>query len=339
MKEPSFYSAFQVLLLQLADEGRAEALLGDCISRVRSVSEPFFVGREFPSVYLEFPLMGDPYLDVTMLYSTIAPGTSVDAEAAEGTKPIFDWFAGVCDEDSNICFGFELDTSKPQLPRAAVHFQPRANTELVEPFFEAAGEPERAKLYLDLAKRMPRGWPLSFFGMFRGRPGSPLRVCGYLGDEEKRACAGDPAHLASALDAIGFTAYDGAMLDGISQALAVAPGTVDFQFDVYPDGSLGEVFALDIQFEIEQPAVVRESFESGAASRVVELLEKWGVADGRWRLAVDAAFARSLPAEREDGTLGKFGFTLFPQWTKIRWRAGVLQPAKLYYLAKAGFTK
>lgn len=337
MKALSHSETLQVLLFQLADEGRADALTGPGFERVGETCSPFLVGDKLPHVYLELPLAGEPFLDITMLYNKIAPGTRIDAVAAEGAGPILDWFSTVHAEDGNVSFGFELDTSKPELPRAAVHFQPRARLELVKPFCEAAGEPERAKLYLDLAARMPEGWPLSYFGMFRGRPDSPLRVCGYLSEAEKRACADDAMHLAAAFDEIGFSAYDDAMLAAASELMATAPGGLDFQFDVYPDGHLGDVFAIDAQFEIEQPSAVRASFENGGAASLMGLFERWGAVDGRWRLAADAAFARSLPVERGDGSVGRFAFTLFPQWTKARWRAGVLQPAKLYFLANGGF--
>ena len=85
MREPSFQDALKVLLLQAADEGRGEALFGESLARATSESAPFIVGEEFPNVYLEFPLSGSPFLDVTLLYSHLKPGTRVDHPAAAGT--------------------------------------------------------------------------------------------------------------------------------------------------------------------------------------------------------------------------------------------------------------
>ena len=138
-----------------------------------------------------------------------------------------------------------------------VHFQPRADNGLVLRFCAAAGEPERADLYLNQAARMPDGWQLSYFGMFRGRPASPLRVCGYLDNAQKEACAADPARLARAFDAIGFEAYAGAMLAQVSALMAASPATTEFQFDVLPDGSLGDTFAFGVQFGAWQPEAVQ----------------------------------------------------------------------------------
>ena len=210
------------------------------------------------------------------------------------------------------------------------------HTELVMPFCETIGEEERGRLYLELGARMPKGWPLSFFGMFRGRADSPLRVCGYIDDDEKQALAASADHLKTVFDSIGFTAYDDSMLGRITELAAAAPGTIDFQFDIYPDGHLGNTFALDVQFAIKQPEAVRESFANGPAARVMRLLENWGATDERWKLTPDAAFARAIPIVLDDGSKDSYAFTLMPQWTKVRWRNRQLQPSKMYLLASAG---
>ena len=336
MRIPTHADAFQVLLLQAADEGRGPALFGESLARAREAAVPFMVGRKFPDVYLEHPLSGDPFLDVTVLLGQLDPGTRVESPAAGEHAAMLDFYADAKRRYDEVTCGFELDTSEGKLPPAAVHFQPRGHVELVRPFCEATGERQAAELYLGQAARMPAGWPLSFFGMFRGRPDSPLRVCGYLDRAEKTACAADPACLAAALDAIGFSAYDDALLAQASALLAAAPGGCDFQLDVFPDGSLGPTFAIDVQFGIEQPEDVRRAFDTGASGRVMSLLEGWGVADGRWRQSVASAFARAIPVELDGGGFGRFAFALMPQWAKVRWTDGELRPAKLYHLAHAG---
>ena len=339
MRVPTFSDAFKVLLLQAADEGRGPVLFGESIARAREEVPPFLVGNDFPDVYLEHPLIGEPFLDVTVLLNELEPGTRVASPAAGEHAAMLDWYAEKRRENHSICCGFELDTKEAVLPTAGIHFQPRTFIDLVQPFCEAVGEPERAQLYLNQARRMPHGWPLSFFGMFRGRAASPLRVCGYLANDKKRACAENPAQLAAAFDAIGFTAYDAPMLAQVSALMAATQGQVDFQFDVFPDGSLGSIFAIDVQFDIEQPEAVRANFESGNAARVMSLLEGFGAADERWRLAAGAAFARALPVELEGGGTGRYAFTLMPQWAKARWTDRRLQPAKLYHLAHAGLVE
>ena len=336
MREPTREQAFQVLLLQAGDEGRADTLFGDSPQRACDAVPPFLVGESFPSIYLEHPLAGDPFLDATILLGPIEPGTRISSPAAGEHAAMLDWYAGAREEHDDVACGFEVDTSARELPTSAIHFQPRTHADLVRPFCEAVGEPQAADLYLSQDARMPDGWPLSFFGMFRGRPDAPLRVCGYMGGDERKACAADPKHLATALDAAGFTAYDGAMLEQACALMEVAPVAIDFQLDVFPDGSLGPTFAIDVQFGIEQPEAVQASFEDGPGAAVMSLLEKWGAADGRWRQAAQSAFARALPVELDNGDTGRYSFVLMPQWAKARWTNGKLQPAKLYHYAYAG---
>ena len=71
MREPSFSDALQVLLLQAADEGRGDVLFGESFSRLANEVGPFLRGEEFPSVYLECPLIGDPFIDVTVRSSIL----------------------------------------------------------------------------------------------------------------------------------------------------------------------------------------------------------------------------------------------------------------------------
>ena len=212
MKALSHSDAYQVLLLQAADEGRGSMLFGESVERAH-------------------PLVGDPFLDVTVLYGQAERGTRISSPVAGDHGEMLDWFSEAVKQHNDITCGFELDTKEDVVPTAAIHFQPRAHIELVQPFCEIVGEPERAGLYLDLAARMPQSWPLSFFGMFRGRPGSPLRVCGYLADAEKLACAQDPGHLVPVFDSIGFHAYNDAMLEQVSALMAAA---VHIGFPILP---------------------------------------------------------------------------------------------------------
>lgn len=336
MKPLSHGDAYQVLCLQAADNGRGPVLFGDSFARAKEAALPFMVGETFPCIYLEFPLIGEPFLDVTVLYDHLTPHTRVDAPAAHGSEGMLDWFATAVKPYADVTCGFELDTKFEQLPPAAVHFQPRQHLELVQPFCAAIGEPERAQLYLDLADRMPGSWPLSFFGLFRGRPGSPLRICGYLDKQECHACIDDPSRLPAVFNQIGFTAYDDTLLTQARELLGTKPLGVDFQFDVYPDGTLGDTFAFDVQFKVETTAAVEESFTNGPGARAMDLLGRWGIADERRNLIPDAAFARGLPVQYDDGREALYKLAVMPGWVKVRWSKACLQPSKFYFYVYAG---
>lgn len=335
MRMPSHADAFQVLLLQAADDGRGSVLFGDSLDRVRTAVPPFMVGPDFPGIYLEFPLMGDPFLDVSILYGRLEPHTRIESAAAQGTERMLDWFAEASKHYSNIACGFELDTKHNDVPAATVHFQPRASKELVRPFMQTIGA-NGAQLYLDIDDRMPAGWSLDYFGLFRGRPTFPLRVCGYLSRDAILRCAGNPEGLAEVFRQAGFHAYDEAMLKQATKLMGFENAGIAFQFDVLPDGTLTDMFALEISFGLKPSGRIRESFAYGSASRIMACFRDWGVADERTELVPGASFTRSLPVEADDGSLVRYAFTLCPQWIKARWVAGQLVPSKLYYQAMAG---
>lgn len=101
-------------------------------------------------------------------------------------------------------------------------------------------------------------------------------------------------------------------------------------------GMVDVTFAIDASFRVQRPELALASFADGHDARVMELLEGWGVADDRWRLGVQAAFARALSVELPDGTTRGYMLLLMPQWVKTRWTSSRLQPAKLYHLGSAG---
>lgn len=335
MKVPTHAEAIELLCLLAADEGRGPILFGNSVSRVLTVLRPFMIGKSFPSVYLEFPLAGYPYLDVNISYAELDANDYIDSDYAVDTEKLHDWFTRASHEYPDIAFGYTPDANKPASMPAGIYFQPREHSELVAPFCQAAGEPERAELYLNFAKRLPREWELAYLGIARCHAGSPLRVGGYFRRHKLDAEFYSAEHFARCFDRIGFTAYDSPMLDHITEMAKTAPGDMDFQFDIYPDGTLGGTFSLEAKFDTTVAEHTRALFEDGAGARVMDLLESWGAADERWKSGVEASLTRTVPVELSDGTEGRYLFILLPQWVKARWKDAKLQPAKFYYTAFA----
>ncbi len=336
MAFPAHTQAFELLLLQAEGNGRDTALFGGTADRVRDAVPPFLIGGKFPEIYLEFPLAGEPFLDVTLLYGDLEEDARVNSPLASGCEGILAFYARERAKEPAITFGFEIDCGEQAPSAAGIHFQPRRLTQYVAPFCEVAGSPEKAELYLAQDERMPQGWPLSYFGMFRGRIGSPLRVCGYLEEGEKRACAADPIRLGRALDQAGFSAFDADVLAQAARVLELAPTYAEFQFDALADGSLGDMFAIGVHFDSLPSAEVRRSFAEGAGAAIMAQLREWGIADDRVGHVGEMTFTRGMHIHSDDGSSAPFGFSLIPAWLKVRWRNGILEPAKLYMNASAG---
>ena len=180
MKKPTQMEAFDALYSIASDGGREDALFGSSIELARPAYEKTLIGNGYPSVYLEFPLLGSPCFDLLSVHGHVERGARFAPGAGFGYEGMLEWFQGICKEDGSISCGIELDTASGETERAGVYLQQRERHDLVVPFLESVGEGSRAESYLDVLSRMPEGWPPAYVGLFPGRPGTPLRIGGYL---------------------------------------------------------------------------------------------------------------------------------------------------------------
>ena len=334
MKKPTQIESFEALYMLAARDGRGEALFGDSILQARPAYERMLIGNAYPAVYLEFPLLGEPGFDLLSVYGRMEPGAVFAEGAGFGYQAMFDWFTGLHNPNKSVSCGIELDISSGETERAGVYFQQRRRTELVGPFLESVGEGARTQSYLDALKRMPEGWPPSYVGLFPGRPGTPLRIGGYMAAADHKRCAENPEYLGECFRTIGFEAFDADMLARCARFMQIAP-SIDFQFDIMPDGSLGDTFGLSLSFNETKPRQAHECMENGYGARLMRLLQDWGLADDRWKLIADAAFARHVPYEKEDGSFGRFALCVLFNYAKVKFANGQARPAKFYFTCKA----
>lgn len=334
MERPTQMLAFDAMYGLASRDGRGQALFGKSYALARDVYERSLIGSGYPSAYLEFPLLGEPCFDILTVHASVGANDRFAPGAGFGYQRMFDWFVGV-HQRGDISCGIELDTSVGETDRAGVYLQFRREVGLVDPFLESVGERGRAASYHAVLDRMPDGWPPAYVGLFPGRVGAPLRIGGYLSHRVQSAIAADPALLARHFDAIGFAAYDEPMLARCAEFLALVP-SADFQFDIMPDGSLGDVFGLSLSFNEARPRAAHDCMESGYGAAICRALESWGLADDRWRLIADAAFARHVPFVREDGASARFALCCLFNYAKVKFAATVPQPAKFYLRLTAG---
>ena len=334
MRKPTQMETFDTLYALAAQNGREEALFGTSIELARPVYEKSLIGDSYPIAYLEFPLLGEPCFDLLTVHANIPEGARFAEGAGFGYQPMYDWFSSLSETDSVSC-GIELDTGSGETERAGAYMQYRKHDELIAPFLESIGESSRLDSYLAVKKRLPEGWDPAYVGLFPGRPGTPMRIGGYLSGKEVKACAQDCACLRDRLDRAGYSAYTPEMLERCRTFMELAP-SIDYQFDIMADGSLGPTFGLSLSFNETKPRDARECMENGYGARIMEQLETWGLADDRWKLIADAAFARHIPVENEDGSEERFALCVLFNYAKVKFTDGVASPAKFYFVLKSG---
>ena len=151
----------------------------------------------------------------------------------------------------------------------------------------------------------------------------------------RKLIVADPQELGRAFDAIGFTAYDAPMLERCAEFMDLCP-SVDFQFDIMPDGSLGDTFGLSLSFNETYPRQARECMETGYGAQVMEHLQGWGLADDRWKLIAGAAFGKHIPFEQEDGSEGRYALAVRFNYAKVKFTGCEMRPAKFYLTLQHG---
>ena len=332
MYRPTPIETFDILYTLCSQDGREAALFGDSAALVRPVIEKCLIGDVYPSFYVEFPLKGTPSFDVLTVYSEIPPGTKFAPGCGFGYQAMYDWFSSLPSGHGTSC-ALEMDTSTGETERAGIYFQYRSKTELIAPFLKSVGEEKRLSSYMKLLNNLPSGMPPAYIGLFPGRENSPMRIGGYMQNNLIREIAKRPALLGECFDAINFKAYDDNMIEYCREIFALAPG-IDFQFDVYPDGNLGDVFGLSFSFNNIRPSQAVECMKSGVGAKFMTLLESRGLADDRWKLIADAALGKGVPFERSDGNLGLFALIIHFNYAKIKFRAGKAVSAKFYLIMR-----
>ena len=333
--KPSQMTAFDALYSIAAGDGRGEALFGNSFAIARGAYERTLIGDGYPDFYFEFPLLGSPGFDLLSVHKTVQPGSRFAPGSGFGYQAMFDWFSNVCETGVNVSCGIELDTSDGETERAGAYLQYRKHVDLIAPFLESIGEEARTESFLNVADRMPEGWPPAYVGLFPGREGTPMRIGGYLGHSVQEACVDDPSLLAAHFDQIGFSAYDDEMISRCSVLMSLAP-SIDFQFDIMPDGNLSDVFGLSVSFNESKPSQAHVCMESGYGAQICKTLQAWGLADERWKLIAGAAFGRHVPFDREDGSQGRFALCCLFNYAKVKFAGTEAQPAKFYLRMSAG---
>jgi len=327
-------TAFSMLLAHVISGGRGEALYGNYIDKVKKCVPDLLGEGPFPDIYLECPLLGTPFLDVIIVFGKSVKSGGDKSPLVPDLDLILDSFDRIMERYPEVSGGFEVDTGSFESEVAGIHFQPRERVELVEGFCETIGEASYGKLYEEMIRRLKGLWEPEYFGILRGRPGAPLRVAGYIDKKEMLSCASTPERIIRVFKAAGFTAYDDAMIDQICSVFKASSETSDFQFDIYPDGSVGETFSLSALYKIRRRQETLAAFNAGDDADYISLLTDWGIADERWRKVVDTVFNGTIPMKG-----GSIAFFAFPQAFKVRWKDKRLQPAKAYVLAKAAEIK
>ncbi len=178
--------------------------------------------------------------------------------------------------------------------------------------------------------------PTSYIGLFPGRAESPMRIGGYMSAKTSEALAESPDLLRKSFEAAGFPAYNDEMLSICRDLYSVA-GLMHFQFDIYPDGSLGDTFGLDISLLHIKPAEADEWLMDERKNGIFTKLKDYGLIDERYKKLAGASFVKGISAAKKDGSTGVLILSNRFSYVKVKFRAGAPVTTKLFLHLNAVF--
>ena len=311
-----------------AAKGRGKILFGPHALRGREAFIRSVPGKRFPELWFELPLAGDPWFDLHVLTANgdLSAGETPAEESCGGYAGAFRWFAAARNV-RQLALSWDLNAGDP--PAAAIQLLlANRDEETACEFLRAAGKADAVPAYRAFLRRMPPEWFACYLGVFPSRPGHHLRVECIPTKSLQQAYARDPSLLKSHLSQVGFTQFGSTILPRC-QSLAAAPFQFEFQFDIDANGSAGSTLGASLRFALNDGTDSIQAFRTnGAAGILMAGIQEWGLADDRWRLLEDTAFAQRV-------TRGSESCLLYcaPVFVKLRWRAGEPLDAKAYLMA------
>jgi len=314
---------FRMLLTMAFSTGRGYTMPGFREKLLTEVFRCEAIPGAFPSVYLEFPLIGEPGCDMSLVYGDFQREMPFDEGSACGAGKILNRLRSV---PRGMCFpGLELDIGSDGRFRTARGLRFDSHTELIPVLLESCDAAWRIGELEKLMSRLPEGWDPYYIGLFTERDGSPLRLGIALGEREALALRESPARWTDCFHSIGFEAFDEEMLNNLSRCLL--PGTHwEIELDLHPNGSLGESLGLCV-VQNRMQARDQTRFLAGDTARLLRELESRGQVDKRWQILPLCICARGLPVRRAQGEKALMALSSSFHSFKLKYRnAALLQP-------------
>ncbi|MBR0261176.1 MAG: hypothetical protein IJQ85_05205 [Selenomonadaceae bacterium] len=325
---------YKILIAHMSRGGCKENFLGDLkLSEVAFANS--LIDNEFPVLYYEMYLQGKPRTDFHVSISGKSIHTCNNFPAnlgGGGYEKVFEWYKNTPGRGSLI---FSYDVSEGRTDSHTAHIFFELPFTYVKEYFKVMGSEESAEYLKEFELRVPKGWEHTYYGLFKGRAASPVRIDYFVNEDLQKIYAEDISIFGAHLKNLGFNAVNEEFLQRCKE-MANLPFQMELQFNVLGVNKLDStisvsstltpnVFGQDTSFRI------RELFsEGGNGYDLMKKIESWGLSDSRWQYIKAVSFNKYL-------RLGKLSLHIsnLPIFLKVRWREGNMLDAKLYFIAFA----
>lgn len=320
---------YNLIYALAAINGREKRLFGNCAATALQEFEFSLAQGRFPELWFEFPLLGDPWFDLHMLFTQddLAFGDDKAIGPCAGHPEMFEWFAAQKSGARQLAVSWDTssgDVSHPALQLLVWKKDPQVTCD----FLSTAKRSDAVLAYRTFVDSLPEDWFACYAGVFPRRTTPFLRVECIPKEYQQREYAQNIDLLEEHLRQVGFTAFGDTLLERC-QTLAKTPFQLEFQFDVNEDGTAGSTLSASVRFSAADNVDWSQPFDpNGAAGELMRTIEEWGLTDDRWQLMADTAFAKGISRSGESSQL-----FCFPAFIKLRWRDGQPLDAKAYLMA------
>lgn len=332
---------FDLIYALAARDGRETALFGESAPLARQAFVRSLAGTGFPELWFELPCAGDPWFDLHALASRehLDPFSPFAPETCGNCPGAFEWFAAQERGVRQLALSWDTgsggatDSADPADPAnladpAVQLLTGTGDVEVTGAFLAAAGREDAADAFRLFSERLPESWCACYAGVFPQRTTPFLRVECIPNINAQRVYAEDAALLEAHLRQVGLAALGDTVVPR-THVLARTPFRLEFQFDVDPSGRADVTFSASVRFQPPSEERARECFDpNGEAGALMQQVESWGLADGRWRLMAQAAFAQRVSAKDASAVI-----YCYPAFIKLRWKGGEPHDAKAYLIA------
>ena len=323
---------YDIIYALAAKDGREEALFGTCAPMAHEALTHSLASDDFPELWFEIPLAGEPWFDLHALTSheSLSPGMSFSPDTTGGYPEVFTWFAN-CQASVVRQLALSYDIGSGNARKPAIQLLRRtSDPNIFCSFLQATGRADAIPAYKAFEERIPNEWFLCYAGVFPDRLKESLRVECIPGRDLQKSYAENPALLEEHLASTGLRNLDDTIVPRC-QELAKCPLQLEFQFDIDETGTAEPTFSASVRFASPPGTEECQPFDScKATGALMQKVEEWGLADDRWRLMEQTMFASRARFQGESLLL-----YCYPAFVKLRWTDGKPRDAKAYLIAGA----
>ncbi len=318
-------------------DGRADVLFGagSMEKAAEAVGKSVLRASEKPGFYLEFPFAGKPRMDLLLQYTCNAIEHPVKFCAGDifGCQSFFDICAGDSSLEKYIC-GFSFDLSEGREEPGIYLLPPvkKANADYFPDMLERLGVGDRVPKVMAAVRSMPADWIPYYAGYMANRPDAPVRLGIIIPEECLDRYAEDVGRCEADLGKFYPSPFSGEMRE-IFSFLVKKNNSLEFQFDMYPDGSFADGLGVTVSSVRTDPRRARGFMSKGELGEIMRYIESLGLADERWKL-MDQACCGIRKRVREDHAVRLVGDVVELNAVKIRFRNGNAFLAKGYLLMR-----